>query len=176
MILTLDELRRIMPHAGSRADAFIQPLNDAMAEFDISTVARQCAFLAQVAHESGELRYVRELASGEEYEGRADLGNTQPGDGVRYKGRGLIQITGRYNYRDCGHALGLDLVEQPDLLEQPVPAARSAGWFWQHRGLNQIADSGAFDQITRRINGGMNGQADRLAYLKRAQQTLGDVA
>lgn len=176
MSLTADELRRIMPYSGKRADLFAQPLSDAMQEFDICNTGRECAFLAQVAHESGELRYVKELSSGEQYEGRADLGNTEPGDGVRFKGRGLIQITGRANYRDCGDALGLDLVERPDLLEQPDHAARSAAWFWHKHGLNQIADTGGFELITRRINGGLNGYADRLAYLRRAQQTLGDVA
>jgi putative chitinase len=176
-VISSFELRRIMPYAGQRVSAFIKPLNDAMDEFEISqSPARVCAFLAQVAHESGELRYVREIASGEEYEGRADLGNTEPGDGVKFKGRGLIQITGRSNYRDCGDALGVDLISSPELLERPDLACRSAGWFWQKHGLNSIADNGGFELITRRINGGLNGYADRMAYLHRAQQTLGDVA
>ena len=171
------ELRRIMPNAGKRVAIFLEPLNAAMAEFDISlSQERECAFLAQIAHESGELRYVREIASGEQYEGRADLGNTEPGDGTKFRGRGLIQITGRSNYDACGDALGLDLLRQPELLEEPVNACRSACWFWKKRGLNELADSGGFELITRRINGGLNGYADRIAYFRRAQQTLGDVA
>lgn len=118
-------------------------------------------FLAQIGHESGELRYVRELASGSNYEGRKDLGNTQPGDGVRYKGRGLIQITGRRNYALCGLGLDLPLLENPELLEVPENAAMSAGWFWHNNNLNALADLNLFDKITRRINGGNNGEADR---------------
>ena len=143
-----------------------------MAEFEINTPARQAAFLAQIGHESGQLRYVRELASGAAYEGRKDLGNTQPGDGVRFKGRGLIQITGRANYLKCGEALGLDLIADPELLEQPINACRSAGWFWESRGLNALADAGDFLRITKRINGGTNGLADRQALYESAQQVF----
>ena len=95
---------------------FIQPLNDTMDEFGITTPARQAAFLAQVCHESGSLHYTRELADGTAYEGRADLGNTEPGDGPRFRGRGLIQVTGRANYRACGTALNLDLIGHPEML------------------------------------------------------------
>ena len=172
-MITVEQLRSIMPYAGARADTFAAPLNAAMDEFEINTPARQAAFLAQIAHESGSLKYVKELASGGAYEGRTDLGNTEPGDGVFFKGRGLIQITGRSNYRDCGEALFLQLLEQPELLEQPVNACRSAGWFWKSRGLNDLADAGDFRQITRKINGGYNGYADRLAFYQRAQQVLG---
>lgn len=170
--MTRDELLEIMPFAAARIDAFVEPLNEAMAEFEINTPARAAAFLAQVAHESGELRYVRELASGAAYEGRADLGNTQPGDGVRFKGRGLIQITGRNNYYACGDALGLDLVMYPELLESPANACLSAAWFWEGRGLNELADAGNFDRITRRINGGTNGAQQRNAYWARAKEIL----
>ena len=177
MSVSLIELQRIMPYAGKRARMFLDPLNEAMEEFEISlSQARESAFLAQIAHESGELRYVREIASGAAYEGREDLGNTEPGDGERFRGRGLIQVTGRKNYGDCGEALGLDLLHEPQLLEEPRNACRSAGWFWKSRGLNDFADKGGFEVITRRINGGLNGYADRLAYFRRAQQTLGDVA
>lgn len=171
-MITLDQLRAIMPYAGSRAAVFLPALNDAMDEFGIDTPARQAAFLAQICHESGSLRYVRELASGAAYEGRIDLGNTEPGDGVRFKGRGLIQVTGRTNYRICGRVLGLPLEEQPELLEQVGPAARSAGWFWLSRHLNELADAGDFRVITRRINGGLNGYADRLAAWERASEVL----
>jgi putative chitinase len=144
-----------------------------MSEFSIdSNVERETHFLAQVAHESGGFNYVREIASGAAYEGRADLGNTEPGDGTLFRGRGLIQITGRANYRACGDALGVDLVAEPDLLESPVLAARSAGWFWETHGLNEMADRGDIRGITKRINGGLNGYQDRLAYLESAQRRL----
>lgn len=173
--LTLDQLRAIMPYAGRRADTFHGPLTRAMDEFEITTPPRQAAFLAQIAHESGSLRYVRELADGTAYDGRKDLGNTLPGDGQRYKGRGLIQITGRANYAACSEALFSErahLLNHPEILEQPEYAARSAGWFWKAHLLNELADQGAFEKITRRINGGTNGMADRLAYYARAQRVL----
>jgi putative chitinase len=176
-VITLEELREIMPHAKiGRLGLFLGPLNEAMQEFDISaTVERETAFLAQIAHESGECRYVIEIASGEAYEGRKDLGNTEAGDGVRYKGRGLIQITGRANYAACSEALfgyPSKLLTNPELLEEPGNACRSAAWFWDSRGLNELADKGDFKLITKRINGGFNGYADRLAYFQRAQEAL----
>jgi putative chitinase len=171
-MITLPQLKKIMPYAGTRAAVYLPALNDAMAEFGIDTTTRQAAFLAQICHESGSLRYVRELASGAAYEGRSDLGNTEPGDGIRFKGRGLIQITGRANYRACGLALGLPLEEAPHLLEQVGPACRSAGWFWRSRGLNAVADRGDLKAVTRRINGGLNGFADRLAAWERASTVL----
>lgn len=173
----LDEatLLKIMPHAKSRVQDFLEPLNAAMREFHINTPERQAAFLAQIAHESGELRYVKELASGAAYEGRASLGNTQPGDGMKFKGRGLIQITGRNNYYECGSVLGWDFITSPELLEQPVNACRSAAWFWASRGLNDRADMGDFERITKRINGGLNGYQERLVYHARAKTALGVV-
>lgn len=156
---------------GRLIGGWADPINAAMAEYEINTSARQSAFLAQVLHESGRLRYVRELwgptAAQNGYEFRADLGNTEPGDGFKYRGRGLIQITGRHNYQLCGFALELDLIEQPELLEQPLQAARSAGWFWRNHGLNELADQAdSFERITRKINGGDNGLTDRLALWK----------
>lgn len=179
MALTLNQLRKCIPYAGPRAALFHPHLVAAMAEFSIDAPMRQAAFLAQIAHESGSLRYVLEIASGEAYDtGRlaARLGNTPEadGDGQRYKGRGLIQITGRDNYRSCSLALYGDerLLEIPSLLEEPVDACRSAAWFWSSRKLNELADTGAFRAITRVINGGFNGYADRLAYYERAQAVL----
>ena len=163
---------QIMPLAGRRATLFLAPLNAAMAEFSIDTPLRRASFLAQVGHESGQLRYVRELASGAAYEGRADLGNVVAGDGVRFKGRGLLQVTGRANYAACGVALGLDLLAAPQLLEQAAAACRSAGWFWQSRGLNRLADAGDQERLTRRINGGVNGLAERLALYQVARKVL----
>lgn len=173
-MLTLETFKKIIPYAGPRAGVFFAPLSQAMDEFGIDTPMRQAAFLAQIAHESGGLRYVSEIADGKAYEGRADLGNTQPGDGPRFHGRGLIQITGRSNYRACSLALYGDerLLDHPELLEDVVPACRSAGWFWNSRGLNSMADIGGFRAITRAINGGFNGYADRLAYYERAKAML----
>lgn len=170
--VTLAKLVAIMPLARPRAATFLAPLNAAMLEFGITTPARQASFLSQVGHESGQLRYVRELASGQAYEGRVDLGNTQRGDGVRFRGRGLLQVTGRANYAACGKALGLDLLAQPELLEQNVNACRSAGWFWQTKGLNALADAGDQERVTRRINGGVNGLAERLALYQAARKVL----
>ena len=172
-MITVEDLRAICPHLGAgKAALYIEPLVEAMAEFEINTIQREAAFLAQVAHESGSFNYVRELASGAAYEGRQDLGNIEPGDGVRFKGRGLIQITGRTNYYQCGQALGVDLTANPMLLEQPILACRSAAWFWKTHGLNELADKGDFLRITKRINGGINGLADREAYYSRAQEAL----
>ena len=170
--VTLAQLLTIMPLARSRAATFMAPLNAAMLEFGITTPARAASFLSQVGHESGQLLYVRELASGQAYEGRADLGNVRPGDGVRFRGRGLLQVTGRANYAACGKALGLDLLAQPELLEQTVNACRSAGWFWQTRGLNALADAGDQLKVTRRINGGVNSLAERLALYQAARKVL----
>lgn len=162
-----------MPLAGSRADLYAQPLSEAAAEFGINTPKRIAAWIAQIAHESGELRYVREIASGDAYEGRKDLGNTQSGDGVRFKGRGLLQVTGRANYSACGAALGIDLIADPEFLERPIPACRSAAWFWKSRSLNRFADSNEFGTLSRAINGGYNGLDDRIAYWLRARQAFG---
>lgn len=170
--MTLLQLSSIMPLAGRRASLFLAPLNAAMAEFGIDTPLRQASFLAQVAHESGQLLWLRELASGAAYEGRSDLGNIIAGDGVRFRGRGLLQITGRANYAACGVALGMDLLASPQLLEQPLAACRSAGWFWQSRGLNRLADAGDQERVTRRINGGLNGLARRLELFDTARKVL----
>jgi len=192
MTITLEQLAGLCPVATPivRLKLFVDPLNAACDEFAIDSPARRAAFLAQVAHESGSFHYVRELASGHAYEGNAHLGNTQPGDGPRYKGRGLIQITGRKNYALAAEALDLPLLEQPELLERPMVAARSAGWFWTIGAglnlskaaiahglqlgcnLNDLADAGDFEGITLAINGGLNGQDDRLAYFRRAQVML----
>lgn len=171
--ISVDQLRRIMPNL-SQADAqrYLPYLNSAMNQAGITTPARRAAFLAQLGHESGGLRYMEEIASGAAYEGRRDLGNTQPGDGRRYKGRGPIQLTGRANYREAGRALGIDLENHPERAADPDVAFRIATWYWQSRGLNGLADQGNFREITRRINGGYNGLADREQYWARARQVL----
>lgn len=155
---------------------YTEALNATMEEYAISSPSQQCMFLAQVMHESGACRYVKELASGAAYEGRKDLGNTQPGDGVKFKGRGLIQITGRANYTKLGEAFDLDLISHPELLETPALAAKSAGWFWNSRRLNDTSatnSEAAFLIVTKRINGGTNGLEDRTAYWNRAKKVFG---
>ncbi|AAO55611.1 glycoside hydrolase family 19 protein [Pseudomonas syringae group genomosp. 3] len=176
MPITAQQLLQILPSAGQKAGVFAPVLNTAMSKHQILTPLRIAAFIAQVGHESGQLRYVREIWGPTPqqlgYEGRKDLGNTVAGDGSKYRGRGLIQITGRANYAECGEALGLDLIHHPELLEQPEHATMSAAWYWSSRGLNSLADKGDFLQITRRINGGTNGLADRQALYDRALKVL----
>lgn len=172
-MLTLDALKACMPDAGDRAAIYVECLNTAMHEFEIDTLLRQACFLAQVAHESGQLRYTLELANGAAYEGRADLGNTHAGDGSKYRGRGLLQITGRANYERCGFGLKRNIVDDPAYLETPMGACRSAAWFWGTNGLNAIADLGNFGTITRRINGGFNGIDDRIKHYVRIRRALG---
>lgn len=167
------QLRLIMPYARKKIPIFLPLINDCFAEFDIFTPLRQAAFLAQIAHESGQLTYLEELASGAAYEGRKDLGNVHPGDGIRFKGRGLIQVTGRANYTACSKALGEDFLDDPELLALPVNATRSAGWFWKSHGLNELADIPDFLKITKRVNGGDTGYPQRLSYYVIAKQILG---
>ncbi|WP_332847531.1 glycoside hydrolase family 19 protein [Pseudomonas lactucae] len=176
MPITEQQLLEILPNAGRNAGVFVSALNTAMGRYGIVGTLRVAAFIAQVGHESGQLRYVREIwgptAQQAGYEGRADLGNTVKGDGFKYRGRGLIQITGRANYAACGEALGLDPINNPELLEQPQHAAMSAAWFWSVKGLNTLADQGEFVKITRRINGGTNGLAGRQALYDKALKVL----
>lgn len=146
-------------------------INFAMQQYEINhTKERVAMFLAQVGHESDELKTFEEYASGRAYEGRRDLGNVVPGDGVKYKGRGAIQITGRANYKEAGEALGLPLLEQPELLLRPKEAFLVSAWFWHSRKLNDIA--GNLRAVTRRINGGFNGIEHREILWKRALEVL----
>ncbi len=179
--MNAEQLAWIMECPIARAEKWLAPLQSAMHEFDIDSVPRQTMFLAQVGHESGRLRYVRELGSAsylDKYDtGRLAkrLGNTpdDDDDGIKYCGRGLLQVTGAYAYRLCGEGLGLPLLQHPELLEAPDHAARSAGWVWRDfKKLNPLADLGDFERITRRINGGLNGYEDRKHVLERAQQVL----
>lgn len=177
-MITVSQLAKIMECAESRAAIWQPPLNRAMELFDIDSPLRVAAFLAQVGHESGRLIYVREIWNPVQcpwqakYEGRLDLGNTDPGDGQLFRGRGLIQITGRNNYQACGDALHLPLELHPELLEQHLNAALSAAWFWGTHGCNKPADYGDLRAITRIINGGYNGWEDRLALYERAKLVL----
>jgi putative chitinase len=146
-------------------------INFAMQVYGINhTKERAAMFLAQLGHESDEFKTFEEYASGAAYEGRADLGNTVKGDGVRYKGRGAIQITGRFNYKQAGEALGLPLLQKPELLLQPKEAMLVSAWYWNSRKLNDIA--GDLNAVTRRINGGTNGLAHRKLLWERALAVL----
>lgn len=130
-------------------------------EARIDNAFRIASYIAQVGHESGRLRYLEEIASGKAYEGRTDLGNVHKGDGVRFKGRGLIQVTGRYNYQRCGDYLGIDLISRPELLASPEWAVKSSLWFWDVYNLNAYADKDDLRGQTKVINGGYNGYEDR---------------
>jgi putative chitinase len=169
----LQLLAALVGATAAEADKFLKPLNATLERYQINTPLRVAHFLAQIGHESCGLDAVREYASGAAYEGRKDLGNTQKGDGVRFRGRGLIQITGRANYFALSRAFQVDFVANPLLLEQPMYAALSAGWYWNSRSLNAMADGNFFDTITKRINGGTNGYADRMNRFLVAAKALG---
>jgi putative chitinase len=181
---------------------WLEPLEEAFAKYDISTPKRQAAFIGQCAHESGNFhtlqenlnysaeglmktwpsrfptidiatQYARQPAkiAGKVYNGR--LGNTSEEEAAKYLGRGLIQLTGRENYANCGSSIGADLLANPTLLLEPRYAAMSAAWFWNKKGLNSLADAGDIDTMTKRINGGLIGLDDRKAKIAKAEQILG---
>jgi putative chitinase len=179
-----------------------EPLQATFAKYEINTSKRQAAFIGQCAHESANFKvlqenlnysaeglmktwpsrfptkeiadqYARQPAkiAGKVYNGR--LGNTSEEEASKYLGRGLIQLTGKENYERCGSAIGVDLVNEPTLLVEPSHAAMSAGWFWNKKGLNELADQQEHGQITKRINGGILGLDDRIAKTTKAAQALG---
>jgi putative chitinase len=179
-----------------------EPLQAAFDKYDINTLKRQAAFIGQCAHESANFKvlqenlnysaeglmktwpsrfstkevadqYARQPAkiAGKVYNGR--LGNTSEEEAAKYLGRGLIQLTGKENYERCGLAIGVDLLSNPDLLLDPRYAAMSAGWFWNKKGLNELADQQEHGQITKRINGGTLGLDDRLQKTTKALAALG---
>jgi putative chitinase len=163
---SLTALFRRFGAAPERAEELALAANRRLVEYGIlDTPRRLCHFMAQLAHESGGFRYMEEIASGQAYEGRASLGNTQPGDGKRYKGRGPIQLTGRTNYRAFGRIIGIDLERHPELAAYPSIGLWVACEYWESRGLNALADADDVEAITRKINGGYTGLADRKAYL-----------
>lgn len=172
-----DRLALIYLHAADADLAEFGPLlGETCVAHQIDTPLRRAHFIAQIGHESGELRFRAEIASGQAYEGRADLGNTQSGDGKRFKGRGLIQLTGRANYASFGRYLGREsqLLAEPELVEtDPALCVGVAGWYWETRGLNALADADDINAVTRRINGGLNGIEDRRRLLVRAKAVLG---
>jgi putative chitinase len=170
-----------------RAGLALPTLESLFNAYQINTPLRMAHFIAQVFHESAALRYNEEIASGAAYEGRKDLGNDQPGDGRRFKGRGYIQITGRSNYRAYGRYIeksrGIigfeqDLLQDPSILSQEPYCTDSAGWYWVMRkdkdenNLNALADQDRFIRITKLVNGGYNGIQDRLGYLGAAYRAL----
>lgn len=181
---------------------WLEPLKDTFAKYDISTPLRQAAFIGQCAHESANFTKLEEnlnysperlmkvwpsrfpdlqtadkyahqpqLLANKVYAGK--LGNNQENDGWNFHGRGLIQLTGRENYERCGKAIGVDLINTPQLLVNPNMAAMSAGWFWNKAGLNTLADAKDYDTMTKRINGGLIGLDDRKAKIAKAISVLG---
>jgi predicted chitinase len=184
-MLSDEQLQAITPDLpAARRARFLPFLQDAMTEFAIDRPAREAAFLAQLAHESGQFRFMEEIWGPTDQQRRyeppsdlaARLGNTEPGDGRRFKGRGPIQITGRANYQRFGALLDVDLVSEPERAAAPDLAFRIAGLYWMKKGLNELADlatSDAFREITRRINGGFNGLHDRERFYAAARVVLG---
>ena len=173
--LSATQLQAIMPKLDAgRADSYQKPLNEAMTEFGITTPKRRAAFLAQVAHESHEMKNLEETFSNlDAYENRPDLGNTRPGDGKTFKGRGPLMLTGRANYRAAGKALKLDLEGKPDQVLRPEIGCRAAGWYWKVQGLNELADKCDFRGITHHIHGNYAGLDARQKYYRLAKQVLG---
>ena len=183
MKLDADLLAAAIGCQRSRAALFSGPLDVACARYAIDTPIRMAMFLSQIGHESGSLQFVRELwgptDAQSRYEGRADIGNALPGDGFRFRGRGLIQTTGRANYRFVrdrlrkgGHRCP-DFEQEPERLEEPHWAALSAADYWGTRRINEAADAGNFELVTRLVNGGLNGLDDRLNRWARAKRVLG---
>jgi putative chitinase len=171
-----------MPAASAaNVSAYLPFLKQAMVEFEINNPARVAGFLAQLGHESGQFRYMYEIwgptPNQKRYEPPSDLardlGNTAPGDGKRFKGRGPIQITGRSNYKRYGDLLNVNLIDNPDRAAEKDIAFRTAGAFWKMNNLNQLADRQWYMTITKRINGGFNGLDDRVKQYERALNVLG---
>ena len=174
LILTAELLfRSVRELSRERAEDLLAPVRLMLREADAETPERAAALLAQVAHESCGLTVCVEQETGQAYEGRHDLGNIRHGDGPRYRGRGWIQLTGRANYRAAGLALGLPLEAVPELAAQVEVAARVAAWYWRTHDCNAAADRGDLEAVTRAINGGLNGLAERRARWAHARTALG---
>jgi putative chitinase len=173
-MITKQQLKQIAPNSKDEIiDPLVKYLNIHMPKYEVNTYLRVCHFLSQAAHESASFRTLEEYASGAAYEGRVkSLGNTQKGDGIRYKGRGIFQLTGRANYRTIGAKIGYDLENNPELAESPEVSVLTALEYWQSRKLNALADADNVELITRRINGGLNGFDDRKKYLARSKQVI----
>jgi len=183
MKLTFEQLKQIVPTLSEKAAVFIPYLNEAIQEYEINTPKRLAGFIAQCAHESGGFKYTTEIATGAAYEGRKDLGNLYPNDGKKFKGRGLLQITGRANYEQVSKVFGVDFVKNPELLSAPQYAVKVSAWKFvqlKGNGLMDLPETwrsetkkySPFQYLTYRINGGQNGYADRLQYFNRALQAF----
>ena len=174
LAVTRERLLRLAPSANIAIVAGIAARFDALArEYDVTTVLRICHFLAQAAHETDGFRTFQEYGGPAyfvRYEGRRDLGNTQPGDGARYHGRGIFQLTGRANYRRFGQILGIDLEAEPERAREPAVALAVAFAYWRERGMAAAADADDVERVTKLINGGRNGLAERARYLATAKR------
>lgn len=180
MNVTKEQILQIMPNAAKYVDKYLVYINGYTEIFKIDTPLRMAHFLAQIAHESCELRYTKEVGNKDYFHkydvGRLKqmLGNQKEGDGYKYRGRGLIQITGRANYQtyqNSGYCRG-NIMDEPQLLEQPLGAVKSAMWWWWKHDLNKLADKDSFLAITKTINGGTNGLESRTKFLARAKAAL----
>lgn len=143
--------------------------------YEINTRLRIAHFMGQVTHECAGFRTTEEFASGAAYEGREDLGNVHEGDGKRYKGRGLIQLTGRANYRRIGETLGLPLEDEPEIAAEPVTSLKIACEYWRTRKINAVADRDDLIKATKLVNGGLNGLEDRRKYLQKAKTAIAHI-
>jgi predicted chitinase len=170
-LITTNDMRRFAPRGKPAIISAIVPaLNTYLPQYEIDMPNRIWHFMGQAYVECDQFRTMHEYASGSAYEGRKDLGNTEPGDGVRYKGRGIFQCTGRANYAAYGRKLGLDLVNNPELAAVPEVSVRIACEYWKAKGLNGWADRNDPVMITKRINGGRNHLAERIAATEAARQ------
>jgi predicted chitinase len=169
-------LRHVCPNL-SQADAgrIAAGLGEAFQRYEINTERRAAMAVAQWAHESDRFKTSQEYASGSDYENRRSLGNVHPGDGVRFKGRGRIMVTGRDNYAAMGKALGLDLLNKPELLAQSPHSELASGQWWKDHGCNGFCDRDDFVGLTKRINGGVNGLPDRQALYAKAREVARDL-
>jgi putative chitinase len=170
--MKLEDLKKIIDNQYVNQE-LMNAINETFNTYNISTPLRQAHFLAQILHESGNFKYTKEIADGSAYELRKDLGNTSPGDGMKYKGRGYIQLTGRYNYARLTQDLQIDLVNKPYLLEQLPYSMLCAGWYWDSNRLNAWADNDDAITITKIINGGLNGLRNRVELLQHCKEVLG---
>lgn len=181
MKITRQQMLEILPSGSVRTMDFLHYINEWADVFEINTPLRMAHFLGQCLHETGGLKYTKEI--GKDYyfnkyeKGKLakSLGNTQKGDGSKYRGRGLIMITGRANYnayQKSGFCNG-DIIEKPELLEQPCGATKSGMWWWWKHGCNTIADKDDIDKLTKKINGGTNGLESRKAWVNKCKKALG---
>jgi putative chitinase len=173
MNITEEMLLKIAPQANHQIVSDLIPfLNKYLPLYEINTLLRLDHFYGQAAEESAGFKTLVEYASGNEYEGRRDLGNTEEGDGPRFKGRGIFQLTGRTNYTSMSKILGIDLVSNPSLAASPEIAVRTACEYWKSHNLNALADNDDIEGITRKINGGLNGLNDREIFTDRSDSVF----